>query len=68
MARHPGAYRGEKRRKELLRQKKQEEKRLKRFKKEPGSGEEPEATVTVTEQQEGTGATDAGSASKENVS
>lgn len=37
MAKHAGAYKSEKRKKELLRQKKQEEKRQRRLKKEHAS-------------------------------
>lgn len=37
MAKHAGAYRGDKRRKELARQKKQEEKRQRRFSREKPS-------------------------------
>ncbi len=38
MAKHAGAYRGDKRRKEIARQKKQEEKRLRRLNKSKGTG------------------------------
>lgn len=37
------SFKGEKRKKELMRQKKQEEKRLRRFKKDAAAGEKDEA-------------------------
>jgi hypothetical protein len=45
LAKHAGAYRSEKRKKELLRQKKQEEKRQKRQKKNIDS--EPDSAVAI---------------------
>jgi hypothetical protein len=46
LAKRAGAYRSEKRKKELIRQKKQEEKRLKRLRK--GQGGEAEETAEET--------------------
>lgn len=44
MARHSGAFKSDKRRKELQRQKKQEEKRQKRFKKDTEQQQDSEMT------------------------
>ncbi len=68
MAKRAGAYRSEKRKKELGRQKKQEEKRLRRLRKSQGGGAEetigeeaeqaglePEAEAETEETAEGTG-------------
>lgn len=43
MAKHAGAYKSEKRKKELSRQKKREEKRSRRINKGTGEGQEPES-------------------------
>ncbi|MEK6690682.1 MAG: hypothetical protein AABY78_05190 [Nitrospirota bacterium] len=43
MAKYSGAYKSEKRKKDLLRQEKQEEKRQRRFKKDVPIGEKDEA-------------------------
>ena len=48
MPKHAGAYKGEKRRKELSRQKKQEERRKRRFHK----GDQPLAETEKVEQEE----------------
>ena len=45
MAKHGGAFKSEKRKKELLRQKKQEEKRQRRLKKDISQEQDPESTV-----------------------
>lgn len=45
MAKHGGAFKSEKRKKELLRHKKQEEKRQRRLKKDTGQEQGPESTV-----------------------
>jgi hypothetical protein len=47
-----GAYKSEKRKKELLRQKKQEDKRQRRFQKDSAAGEK-EGTVTIEEKETG---------------
>ncbi|MDP2279832.1 MAG: hypothetical protein Q8K51_16635 [Nitrospirota bacterium] len=46
MAKHGGAFKSEKRKKELVRHKKQEEKRQKRLKKDTGQEQGAEATVS----------------------
>ncbi|MEK7864858.1 MAG: hypothetical protein AAB175_03470 [Nitrospirota bacterium] len=46
MAKHGGAFKSEKRKKELLRHKKQEEKRQRRLKKDMGQEQGAEATVS----------------------
>jgi len=45
LAKHGGAFKSEKRKKELLRHKKQEEKRQRRLKKDIGQEQDPESTV-----------------------
>jgi hypothetical protein len=51
LAKRAGAYRSEKRKKELIRQKKQEEKRLKRLRKGPGEEAEETAEEAVPEEE-----------------
>ncbi|MBT9536830.1 MAG: hypothetical protein IVZ94_01710 [Nitrospirae bacterium] len=46
MAKHGGAFKSEKRKKELLRHKKQEEKRQRRLKKDIGQEQDSELTVS----------------------
>ena len=46
MAKHGGAFKSEKRKKELVRHKKQEEKRQRRLKKDMGQEQGAEATVS----------------------
>ena len=46
MAKHGGAFKSEKRKKELLRHKKQEEKRQRRLKRDIGQEQGTEATVS----------------------
>ena len=55
MAKRQGAFKSEKRKKELQRQKKQEEKRQKRFRKDAGGEGEPEAGVEEQAPHEGEG-------------
>jgi hypothetical protein len=54
LAKRAGAYKSEKRKKELMRQKKQEEKRQRRFKKDASMKHDSEITVPehVTEEKE----------------
>jgi len=52
LAKHAGAYKGEKRRKELSRQKKQEEKRQRRFKKEVCAQQDTRIDSEVKEKEE----------------
>jgi len=47
LGKHAGAFKSNKRRKELLRQKKQEEKRLKRFKKDEPSDQTTETAESL---------------------
>jgi hypothetical protein len=46
LAKHGGAFKSEKRKKELVRHKKQEEKRQRRLKKDTGQDQGAEATVS----------------------
>lgn len=62
MAKHAGAYKSEKRKKELMRQKKQEEKRQRRLKKDTGSGHASDAA----EQGEEAGGVSTGERRQEN--
>ena len=49
MGKHAGMFKSAKRKKELARQKKQEEKRQKRLSKDPDTQNEPEVTVQESE-------------------
>lgn len=57
MAKHAGAYRSDKRRKEILRQKKQEEKRQRRLSKGSNSLKDTEVAASETEVKDSEGTT-----------